>query len=141
MSLPSTEQSSNTNPNAPGLLLSSDLLFTVRICDTARVLGFTVLSRPASPELILNDVASGLRLLIIDLDNAASVLPQVPALRTQSTGLTIIAFGSHVERDVLQRARQAGCHLVLPRSKMTTQLAELLQLHLADSASPESPTK
>ena len=125
-------------PPAPGLLLTSDLMFRVRICDTAQALGFSVIARPAAAEPPLHERLASVRLLILDLDSAAVVLPQIADLRTRFPALTILAYGSHVERDLLQQARQAGCHDVLPRSKMTTQLVALLQRYLSEPPPAES---
>lgn len=38
----------------------------------------------------------------------------------------IVAFGSHVDREVLDAARAAGCDEVLPRSAFFARAAELL---------------
>jgi hypothetical protein len=38
-----------------------------------------------------------------------------------------VAFGSHVQTERLQAARDAGCTNVLPRSRFSASLPELLQ--------------
>ena len=38
----------------------------------------------------------------------------------------LIGFGSHVDAAGLQRARDAGCNLVMPRSKLVQELATKL---------------
>ena len=40
---------------------------------------------------------------------------------------TIIGYGSHVDTATLKAARDAGCDVVLPRSKFVEELAHLLQ--------------
>jgi hypothetical protein len=42
----------------------------------------------------------------------------------------VIAFGSHVATARLQTARDAGCDEVLPRSRFSAELPELLRKHL-----------
>ena len=39
----------------------------------------------------------------------------------------VIAFLSHVQTDLAERARSAGCAEVMPRSKFTQNLAEILR--------------
>jgi hypothetical protein len=41
-------------------------------------------------------------------------------------GCSVVAFGSHVDREVLAAAKEAGCEAVLPRSEFFSRLPELL---------------
>ncbi len=45
-------------------------------------------------------------------------------------GVPFIAFGSHVDTLALEAARAAGCDPVLPRSKFTAELPELIRKYL-----------
>ena len=56
-----------------------------------------------------------------DLDQ---LLPDIGAKARQ-------AFGPHVESEALARAKAAGCHVVLPRSKFAGDLPRLLQLYFS----------
>jgi DNA-binding NarL/FixJ family response regulator len=62
--------------------------------------------------------------VVVDLGRpgAVDVLPAVVA-----TGTRVVAFGSHVDRDVLDAARAAGCDEVLPRSAFFRDLPALLR--------------
>ena len=62
-------------------------------------------------------------LVIVDLGRPAvlAVLAEVVA-----GGARVVAFGSHVDRDTLAAARQAGCHEVVARSEFFTDLAQWL---------------
>ncbi|CAN5706813.1 hypothetical protein BH20ACT2_BH20ACT2_12850 [soil metagenome] len=60
-------------------------------------------------------------LVVLDLSRAG-VLDVVGSL----DAARVIGFGSHVEREVLDAARAAGCDEVLARSKFFGRLAELL---------------
>lgn len=113
-----------------GLLACRDLFFTTRICDTARALGGRMLTVAADESVRQHLLTGTFRLLIIDLDTSAALLPYVKAYRELQPDLEVISFGSHVETAVLQQAREAGCQQVLPRSRFSTQLAELLTTHL-----------
>jgi hypothetical protein len=62
-------------------------------------------------------------LVVVDLGRPGvlDALVEVAAL-----GVRVIGFGSHVDRDVLDEARAAGCSQVLARSAFFGQLATLL---------------
>jgi CheY-like chemotaxis protein len=49
-----------------------------------------------------------------------------------------VAFGSHVEADRLQAARQAGCDQVMPRSRFAVKLEGELAAWLAGQNSSDS---
>ena len=50
----------------------------------------------------------------------------IKALRQASSTLPIVAYGSHVQRELHQQARQAGATQVLPRSELVQRLGEFL---------------
>ena len=59
--------------------------------------------------------------VVVDLSRPG-VLEVLPSLR----GRRVVGFGSHVDRDLLDRARAAGCTEVLARSVFFARVAELL---------------
>ena len=61
--------------------------------------------------------------VIVDLARPG-VLDAIPALA--AAGAHVIAFGSHVEGDVLTAARHAGCDVVLARSAFFGRIAEIV---------------
>jgi hypothetical protein len=67
--------------------------------------------------------AASADLVVVDLGRPGvmDALADVAAL-----GVRVIGFGSHVDRDVLDEARAAGCSQVLARSAFFGQLATLL---------------
>jgi hypothetical protein len=58
---------------------------------------------------------------VVDLSRPG-VLEVLPALE----GRRVVGFGSHVDRELLEAARAAGCAEVLPRSKFFAWVGELL---------------
>lgn len=58
---------------------------------------------------------------VVDLSRPG-VLDVLPAL----VGRHVVGFGSHVDGELLEAARAAGCTEVLPRSKFFARLGELL---------------
>src|SRR5262249_28090822 len=70
-------------------------------------------------------------LLIFDLNNVnAKPLTAIPKLKSKlKKGTSIIGFLSHVQGDLKQRAHEAGCDMVLPRSAFSQNLPQLLRRH------------
>jgi hypothetical protein len=76
----------------------------------------------ASPRA-LAEAAAGADVVVVDLGRPG-VLDVLPALA--ATGVRVVGFGSHVDRDTLDAARTAGCTEVLPRSAFFRDLPALL---------------
>src|SRR5262249_47716283 len=110
-----------------GLLLSDDLMFTSRITATARQLGLEI--RTAGAQAALEKLAEGQapRCVLIDLSNPSlDVVVVVRRLREPSLQPFVVGYGSHVDTATLRAAREAGCDLVLPRSKFVEELPHSL---------------
>ena len=115
-----------------GLLLSRDLIFTSKVTGTARGLGRRVLEagdeaqaaamiEQWQPRVVFVDLAAG--------DLAAP--PAIAALRALAGPATpFVAFGSHVDTQALDAARAAGCDPVLPRSRFSAELPDLVRRYL-----------
>jgi CheY-like chemotaxis protein len=64
------------------------------------------------------------QLLIVDLTaDADQRIKQVSSVRT--SGIPVLAFYAHVEAEVRERAQEAGFDLVVPRSRMAREGAQL----------------
>ena len=64
--------------------------------------------------------------MIVDLNARGAPLQAIERVRAGAPDLPLIAFLSHVQTDLAQRARTAGCTQVLPRSQFTHDLATIL---------------
>jgi DNA-binding NarL/FixJ family response regulator len=118
----------NTASAAPtALLLSGDLFFTSKITGTAQAVGLCMDVRAAIPEEIPGPAVGGYRLVIIDLAEAAIAPAEVIARLSAADRPHVIAYGSHVATAKLKAARDAGCDEVLPRSRFSAELAEILR--------------
>ena len=120
-------------PDGPaGLLLSRDLIFTSKVTGTARALGQRVMVAGNTalaatmigqwrPKVVFVDLAAG------DLVSPAALL----AFKAQAGPETpFVAFGSHVDTAALDAARDAGCDPVLPRSRFSAELPDLIRRYL-----------
>jgi CheY-like chemotaxis protein len=109
--------------NATGLLLSDDLLFTSRITGTARSLGLEMKSARAAAELLALVKTQTPACVLIDLQNPGLDIAAL-VLHLKAAGhIYLVGYGSHVDTATLKAAREAGCDLVLPRSKFVEDLA------------------
>ncbi|MDQ1490537.1 MAG: hypothetical protein QOJ23_3051 [Actinomycetota bacterium] len=100
-----------------------DLMFSTRVRDAARQNGHDcqIVTRAA-------DVAGhldGADLVLVDL-----MVPGGGALEAvaaaSAAGVPVVAYGEHVQADVLQAGRDAGADEVFTRSEFTRRLAALL---------------
>jgi len=114
---------------APGLLACDDFFFSTRIVDTARALGRQMIFVSNAESIHERMQQFRAPLLIIDLNCGRDLLAAVPAIQAEFPDLHILAFGSHVETELLKQARAAGCQ-VMPRSQFTEQLVRVIEQHL-----------
>ncbi len=110
-----------------GLLLTRDLMFTSKITSTAVSLGLRIDTVSTVEQLQLRAAEEPPCVVFLDLScpdfNPSLVVAALPA----DARPRVIAFGSHVDEARLNAARAAGCDDVLPRSKFSATLPELLR--------------
>ena len=105
--------------------LMDDLFFQMKIAETAKHLGleFKVATNAEALMGLLNPAP---KLLIVDLNARSQPLAAIQRLRAEKNGVRIIAFLSHVQRELAEQAQAAGCDEVMPRSSFTQNLAAIL---------------
>ena len=113
------------------LALVDDLFFMSKMTETARQVGVALQTVSTGDALLAAAAASsgtpgGPRLLLVDLNARAGALQAIETLHAEGNPLPVIAFLSHVQVDLAERARAAGCRQVMPRSKFTMELAQIL---------------
>ena len=113
------------------VLLTSDLIFSTKVTGTARALGLEI--------AVAADVEKAAELcrgeppgcVFIDLDiPGLEITSVVSRLRSAAGTAPTVAYGSHVDKARLDQARSAGCDEVLPRSKFSAELPDLLRRYL-----------
>ena len=125
------------NENANGatdvLALVDDLFFQARLAETACKLGVTLktVSTGATLVKMLEGVPAGVpddlpRLVIVDLNARQGALEAIEQLQRSGNPIPVIGFLSHVQTELAERARAAGCKQVMPRSSFTANLSEIL---------------
>ena len=110
-----------------GLLLTRDLMFTSKITSTAASLGLRIDTVSTVEQLQLRAAETSPRVVFLDLSSPDFDPSLVIAALPSAGRPRVIAFGSHVDEARLNEARAAGCDEVLPRSKFSATLPELLR--------------
>ena len=114
-------------------LIVDDMFFASKIAGAAERAGSKIerIKSLADIDLLATDPPA---LVIIDLNSdrldpiqAIESLKSHPALKS----IPVVGFVSHVQVDLIRRAEAAGCDHVVPRSKFTQLLAEIVSGNLA----------
>ena len=112
------------------VVLIDDLFFQAKMHETAKLTGTTLQTVTTGEQLLKSAAASPAALIIVDLNARQGALDAVEQLGDAGRSgnpRRVIAFLSHVQTDLAERARAAGCQEVMPRSKFTQNLAAILR--------------
>jgi DNA-binding NarL/FixJ family response regulator len=123
---------------ADAIVLVDDLFFQAKLLETAKLTGITLETAATGEQLLKAAAANPAALVIVDLNARQGALNAVeqlckenlePGARSNGPGnpRRVIAFLSHVQTELAERARAAGCQDVMPRSKFTQNLAAILR--------------
>jgi DNA-binding NarL/FixJ family response regulator len=105
--------------------LMDDIFFQMKVAETAKHLGieFKVATNTGA---LLSLLEPRPQLIIVDLNARNQPLDAIVKLRAAAKDIRVVAFLSHVQRELAEQARNAGCDEVMPRSSFTQNLAEIL---------------
>ncbi len=122
---------------ADAIALIDDLFFQAKVRETAKHAGVTVETSTTGEQLLKAAAANPAALILVDLNARQGALDAVQQLCAQNAPggsadgqgnpRRVIAFLSHVQTDLAERARAAGCQDVMPRSQFAQNLAEILR--------------
>lgn len=111
------------------LAVVDDIFFFAKIQQTALRLSIPV--EQVSPDAVRDHLGSGSAgAILLDLNHrSGKAISVLQALKSNhaTRAVPVIAFLSHVQADLAQSARAAGCDRVLARSAFSQQLPQLLQ--------------
>ena len=103
-----------------------DLFFQAKILETAKHVGVEVRTC-TTPEALLSEIAKhSPALVVVDLNARNKPLEAIKQVRAVSSTLPLTCFLSHMQVELAEQARAAGCTDVMPRSKFTQHLATIL---------------
>lgn len=106
--------------------LVDDLFFQMKLIETAKQLGVE-LRTCATADALADEIGARVpKLVVVDLNARSNPLEAIERVRASRPQIPLIGFLSHVQVDLAERARAAGCPEVMPRSKFTQNLATIL---------------
>jgi hypothetical protein len=109
---------------AEALAFVDDIFFQAKIRETAKLVGVTV-HFCTTPDALFAELGKEKPgLVVVDLNARNNPLDAIA--RASSSGVPLVGFLSHVQLDLAEKARAAGCANVMPRSKFTSSLATIL---------------
>ena len=112
----------------------TDLIFATKIGSTAQALGIP--ARPTRDHKALekrlaciddgrlNEPVTG---VFIDLELGQVALEMLGQVKEHDAKIPVVAFGSHVDTEVLQSAQDGSADFVMPRSQFTIDLPDMLR--------------
>ena len=115
---------------AEAIALIDDLFFQAKVRETAKHTGVVLETAATGEQLLKAAAASPMALILVDLNARQGALDAVERLCAPGepgNPRRVIAFLSHVQTELAERARAAGCQDVMPRSKFTQNLAAILR--------------
>ncbi len=121
------------NGNNKILAVLDDLFFTVKINESAKRAGMPI-TFVKSEKDALEQASQKPALIILDLNcRAVDPLELVTKLKSneQTKPISVIAYLSHVQGELKQKAQEAGCDMVLARSAFSQNLPQILKRHAA----------
>ena len=120
-------------PKQPTRILAvvDDLFFVVKINDTAKRAGLVCEFLKSAEAVLERAKAERPLMVIVDLNarsaNAVDLIGEIRKAE-ELKGLSVMAFVSHVEGELKQRAQEAGA-TVLARSAFSANLPQILKRH------------
>ena len=114
--------------NKTVLVLCDDLIFSSKISGEARAIGLQIKVIKTVDKLIEAASKEKFAGALIDLGIASSELDKlITEIRaSQNAQFSCLGYGSHVDVDLLKKARSLGYDPVLPRSKFVVELSAIL---------------
>jgi DNA-binding NarL/FixJ family response regulator len=117
--------------------LVDDLFFQSKIIETARHAGVELRLCSTSEAFLAEIARSAPSLAIVDLNARDNPLDAVEHLHASGNHVPLIGYLSHVQTDLAERAKAAGCREVMPRSKFTMNLATILAGAKSSATKPQ----
>ena len=115
------------------LAVVADLFFSVKLADAAKRAGLA-LEFVKEPKEVLAKAKERPSLIVFDLNfDAAQPLKLIARLKADSEtkGISLLGYLSHVQGELKQQAHEAGCNMVLARSQFSQNMPQIFKRHAA----------
>lgn len=108
-------------------VISSEMFFAMRIAAAAKTIGVPLVILRSAAE-VATKMPADCGLVMIDLGSnaAADLLQLVGGIQAAAPGTKIVAFGPHVDHELLAQATAAGC-TTMSNGEFNQQYVGLLQ--------------
>jgi DNA-binding NarL/FixJ family response regulator len=107
------------------IALMDDIFFQMKVAETAKHLGLEF-KVATNVDALMGLLDTAPQLVIVDLNARSQPVEAIAKVRAAAKNVRVVAFLSHVQRELAEQARAAGCEEVMPRSSFTQNLAEIL---------------
>jgi CheY-like chemotaxis protein len=129
---PTGNRTDERSPRHAVVILAPDLFFSSRLEDVVRASGGQPVTVESAEDFVTAIDGYFPVLALLDLQSPGDWEMAIRRckMRPHTRAVPIYAFGSHVEVEVLKRARQAGADHAWARSKMMEEVVKVVQRHL-----------
>jgi PleD family two-component response regulator len=113
------------------LAVVNDLFFSVKISDAAKRSGME-LEFVKDPNAVIEKAKTKPSLIILDLNfDAVGPLELIGRLKETSdtSGISLIGYLSHIQGELKLQAQEAGCDMVLARSAFSQNMSQIFKRH------------
>jgi CheY-like chemotaxis protein len=113
------------------LAVVSDLFFSVKLTDAAKRAGLTLEFVKDAKEIVEKALHKP-SLIIFDLNfEAIQPIKVISKLKgsSETKGISLIGYLSHVQGELKQKAQEAGCDMVMARSALSQNLPQIFKRH------------
>jgi PleD family two-component response regulator len=113
------------------LAVVSDLFFSVKLSDAAKRNGLALEFVKNAAE-VLEKAREKPQLIVFDLNfDAVNPLTLIAKLKASSEtkGISLIGYLSHIQGELKVQAQEAGCDMVLARSALSQNMSQIFKRH------------
>jgi DNA-binding NarL/FixJ family response regulator len=107
------------------LVLVDDIFFQAKMLETAKHAGVEMKAFASGEALLVEISEAAPNLVVVDLNARHAPMETVASLRSLNSRIPVLGFFSHVQTEIAERALEAGCTQVMPRSKFTKDLSAI----------------
>ena len=118
------------------LAVVTDLMLESRITEGARALGYAVTTAGSTRDVREALGSNSVDLIVLDLQADGVPWKDVVSAASEAANgpLPVLAFGQHTKPDLLQAARDGGCDVAVPRSRLVEQFPALIEQALGKTS-------
>jgi DNA-binding NarL/FixJ family response regulator len=108
------------------LALVDDLFFIAKMQATSRQVGIELRTVSTGAALVQGATEPAVKVIVVDLNARANPIAALEELKSTGNVKPTIAFLSHIQTELAERAKALGSVEVMPRSRFSQNLAEIL---------------